>query len=258
MSVSLTESTSAQFTTADAVLAAGAIGQESDTGRVKIGDGTTAWTSLAYFVGDDRLEQLVGLATAAEAIAMSAGGGGGSSVPVADAAGVTIDDVTNPFGDGASPTAKVMTFPNDTLAVGWRLEGDAFPRVMILADPIDGWYFGDGTKDPFNDAGGAGFWTSSAGDFTLFSDTGEIHLQADNVSMNGDVVIDGSLQVNTGVNLGSSDVVTASLTTQFIEVATGDVVFQGFGKGPVVIDDTDGHTYRLTSHNGVLTMVEVA
>lgn len=75
MAVSLTESTSAQFTTADAVLAAGAIGQESDTGRVKIGDGSTAWTDLDYFVGDDRLEQLVGLATAAEAIAASSGGG---------------------------------------------------------------------------------------------------------------------------------------------------------------------------------------
>jgi hypothetical protein len=34
---------------ADTVLTAGELGYETDTGQFKIGDGTTAWTSLAYF-----------------------------------------------------------------------------------------------------------------------------------------------------------------------------------------------------------------
>lgn len=40
--------TAAQFTSANPVLLAGEWGLETDTGKAKIGDGTTAWTSLDY------------------------------------------------------------------------------------------------------------------------------------------------------------------------------------------------------------------
>lgn len=41
--------TALQWTSANTVLAAGEFGVETDTGQFKIGDGTTAWNSLAYF-----------------------------------------------------------------------------------------------------------------------------------------------------------------------------------------------------------------
>jgi len=41
----------ADFTSDDPVLLAGQHGYETDTGYVKIGDGTTAWTSLLYSIG---------------------------------------------------------------------------------------------------------------------------------------------------------------------------------------------------------------
>lgn len=41
--------TAAEWTSADPVLASGEIGYETDTNQFKIGDGTTAWTSLNYF-----------------------------------------------------------------------------------------------------------------------------------------------------------------------------------------------------------------
>ena len=41
--------TAANWTSNDPTLAAGEIGYETDTGSVKIGDGSTAWTSLSYF-----------------------------------------------------------------------------------------------------------------------------------------------------------------------------------------------------------------
>lgn len=50
--------TAAEWTTADPILAAGELGFESDTDKLKGGDGTTAWTSLPY---------------------ISAGGGGGGA-----------------------------------------------------------------------------------------------------------------------------------------------------------------------------------
>ena len=42
--------TAAQWTSANPVLAAGEIGFETDTNKFKIGNGSTAWTSLSYFV----------------------------------------------------------------------------------------------------------------------------------------------------------------------------------------------------------------
>jgi hypothetical protein len=45
--------TASQWTSANPTLAAGEWGFETDTGKVKIGDGTTAWTSLAYIGGGD-------------------------------------------------------------------------------------------------------------------------------------------------------------------------------------------------------------
>lgn len=40
--------TAAAWTTANTVLAVGEEGYETDSGRSKIGDGTTAWNSLPY------------------------------------------------------------------------------------------------------------------------------------------------------------------------------------------------------------------
>lgn len=46
--IQLRRGTAAQWTAADPTLAAGEAGFETDTGKLKIGDGTTAWTSLLY------------------------------------------------------------------------------------------------------------------------------------------------------------------------------------------------------------------
>jgi hypothetical protein len=41
----------AEWTAADPTLAAGQMGIESDTGYIKVGDGTTAWAALPYYTG---------------------------------------------------------------------------------------------------------------------------------------------------------------------------------------------------------------
>lgn len=45
--------TSAAWTAANPTLAAGEIGYETDTGSWKVGDGSTAWSSLTYASGRD-------------------------------------------------------------------------------------------------------------------------------------------------------------------------------------------------------------
>lgn len=49
--IQLRRGTAAQWTSANPTLAAGEAGFETDTGRLKIGDGVTAWSSLAYLSG---------------------------------------------------------------------------------------------------------------------------------------------------------------------------------------------------------------
>ena len=45
--------TASQWTSANPILAAGEMGVETDTRKVKIGDGTTGWTSLNYIAADN-------------------------------------------------------------------------------------------------------------------------------------------------------------------------------------------------------------
>lgn len=49
--IQLRRGTAAQWTSANPTLAAGELGAETDTGKYKLGDGATAWNSLAYSSG---------------------------------------------------------------------------------------------------------------------------------------------------------------------------------------------------------------
>lgn len=49
--IQLRHDTAANWTSANPTLLAGEIGVETDTGKIKVGDGATAWASLAYFTG---------------------------------------------------------------------------------------------------------------------------------------------------------------------------------------------------------------
>lgn len=51
--------TAAQWTSANTVLSDGELGLEQDTASLKVGDGTTAWNSLAYLTMGNVGEQLV-------------------------------------------------------------------------------------------------------------------------------------------------------------------------------------------------------
>lgn len=56
--IQLRRGTASQWTTGNPTLAAGELGVETDTGKVKLGDGTTAWTSLAYFGNLEALDNV--------------------------------------------------------------------------------------------------------------------------------------------------------------------------------------------------------
>ena len=47
--IQLRRDTASAWTAANPILAQGELGLETDTDQIKVGDGTTAWNSLAYF-----------------------------------------------------------------------------------------------------------------------------------------------------------------------------------------------------------------
>ncbi len=50
--VKVKRATAARWTSENPVLAAGEIGYEKDTRKIKLGDGTSTWTQLSYLVAD--------------------------------------------------------------------------------------------------------------------------------------------------------------------------------------------------------------
>ncbi len=74
----------------------------------------------------------------------------GKVVPVADAVGVTVNTTT--YNDTVKGSGKLTTlvFPAEQGAIAIAVAGDAFPRFLLTADPIDaGICMGDGTVDPY-------------------------------------------------------------------------------------------------------------
>ena len=66
--------TKAQWAALDPVLAAGEVGFEIDTNKLKVGNGLSPWTNLVYFINENIVRSLIG----------SGGGGGGSSIDDGD------------------------------------------------------------------------------------------------------------------------------------------------------------------------------
>lgn len=160
----------ANWTSANPVLAQGELGAETDTLKVKIGDGTTAWTSLAYFgaatlseLGDVTITSITsgellkwngtawanntiaeaGLATAAQgALADSAlqSSDIGVSVQAWDADLDTWATKTAPTGDAVG-TTDTQTLTNKTLTdpalIGAPVE-DAYNLTGTDIDPANG------------------------------------------------------------------------------------------------------------------------
>jgi hypothetical protein len=87
------------WTSANTVLAAGEIGFETDTKKMKVGDGSTAWTSLAYTVTDGDI-------TAVTAGTGLSGGGTSGGVTLSIDTATTVD-----LSTAQTLTNKTLTSP---------------------------------------------------------------------------------------------------------------------------------------------------
>ena len=138
--------TAAGWTSADPTLLNGEIGYETDTGYIKIGDGSTAWTSLAYVhatkvsayplatadIADDAItgDKLANDITIAGNLTVN-----GTTTTV-NSTTVTIDDKNIELGSVATPT--------DTTADGGgiTLKG-ATDHTIVWTNSTDSWDFSE-------------------------------------------------------------------------------------------------------------------
>ena len=96
-----------EWTAANTVLAEGEMGVETDTDQFKIGDGTTAWTSLAY--GGLQGTSFTSIFTVKGQIAVATGSGTAAALSVGSAGQALVVDSTTATGvKWASAGADVL------------------------------------------------------------------------------------------------------------------------------------------------------
>jgi hypothetical protein len=149
--------TASEWTSANPTLAAGEVGFETDTTKIKIGDGSTAWTSLDYVnLSDANLDDLANVSTSAkadgdflrwngtawinDAVNLGTDSVGDYVESLVAGTGVT---VSNNSGEGATPTVAIgqdvgttddVTFNTVTTDAGITVGGHILPDADVAYD----------------------------------------------------------------------------------------------------------------------------
>lgn len=175
MSILTRGGTAAQWTAANPILAAREVGVETDTGKLKVGNGSTAWTSLAYGGGYESGTRNI---TADLTFDAALHGTPSPTVYIARTGNlITLDAswrIANPI-PGAAGT--LFTIPS-----GWR------PRAMPGGANVNG-LLGNGSAA--DTAAGSYSITPSTGLFTVRG------LAAGNIAVAHIVYVAGSAQPTT-------------------------------------------------------------
>ena len=145
--IQLRNGTAAQWTSANPVLAAGEAGVETDTSKFKIGNGSTAWASLAYSSGTTGSNPVFN--TAVTVTTLSAGSSATSSisntVPLVPVLSIGVPiGATGATGDtgstgatGATGAAGEVTFVGVQTLTNKTLTGVKEVKVAMAALAID-------------------------------------------------------------------------------------------------------------------------
>ena len=137
--IQLRRGTAAAWTSADPTLSSGEVGFETDTGKLKFGDGATAWTSLAYTGPRIATEDEADGAT----IALDFEGLLAKTSIVAELAGNRAITFANPLKGGHysirltqdSVGTRTVTWPSSGVTINWA--GGSEPVLTTTVNKTD-------------------------------------------------------------------------------------------------------------------------
>tara|TARA_B100000902_G_scaffold399964_1_gene474060 strand:- start:3198 stop:6710 length:3513 start_codon:yes stop_codon:yes gene_type:complete len=217
--------TAANWTSANTVLSAGEMGWESDTGFMKIGDGTTAWSSLSYFT--------------------PSGADANTTYTVGVAQNAANADITLSGSDASTDTFSLVAGSNLTLAVaGDDITVNALDSQYSLSTETGGIIrltaSGNATgTDDITIAGGTGISVADGSDtltvnldaaFNDLSDT-----NSPTPSTGDHLQWDGSNWVNEPVYFNSTKRFMGGLgTDRFIELQNRVITVGSISSGDVI------------------------
>jgi hypothetical protein len=121
--VQVRRGTASQWTSANPTLASGEWGFETDTLKTKIGNGSTAWNSLAYATGSVSISNVTGLGTGVETFLATP-----SSANLRTA--VTDETGTGSLVFGTSPTITTPTLSDPKINLAFDAETASFTAIL--------------------------------------------------------------------------------------------------------------------------------
>jgi hypothetical protein len=121
--VQVRRGTASQWTSANPTLASGEWGFETDTLKTKIGNGSTAWNSLAYATGSVSISNVTGLGTGVETFLATP-----SSANLRTA--VTDETGTGSLVFGTSPTITTPTLSDPKINLAFDAEIASFTAIL--------------------------------------------------------------------------------------------------------------------------------
>lgn len=178
--------TAANWTSANTVLSDGEMGYETDTGYMKIGDGATAWSSLAYFtpgdVSDDNTTYTISVAQAGADANVTLTGSDASNDTVTMVAGnnltvtvagdnVTMDVDTDLANYSNATTAFISNITAEAIGSLSDVDVSAVADGSVLAyDQVAGnWVAGAPAVGALNDLSDVDEASPSAGDLLHYT-----------------------------------------------------------------------------------------
>ena len=145
--IQLRRGTASQWTTANPTLASGEFGVETDTDKVKLGDGTTAWTSLSYFGNLEALNNVgdvtITSASSGEVLQYNGSAWVNSGLAINEVSDVTITSASNgevlQYNGSAWVNATLDALPDQSGNSGYYLTTDgstaSWVALNVSSDP---------------------------------------------------------------------------------------------------------------------------
>ena len=226
--IQIRRDTASNWTSANPTLAQGEMGYETDTDKVKIGDGSTAWTSLGYVINTGSYLTSSDIGSTVQ---------GYSAVLAGTTASFTTADETKLDGIETSATADQTKADIDALGIDAATLDGVDSTSFLRSDATDtktsgNLIFSDGVKAAFGSAGDLEIYHDGSNSYIQDAGTGSLRIVSDGTAISLQSLTENYLQAvkDGAVTLYYDNAAKLATTSTGIDV-TGTVTADGVSLG---------------------------